>query len=157
ELINLQTEALFVHDADGKLLRINEPEPEPPSPAPHFFLGRSRAGHVWRTRFDVPDDLAATLGRLVTTEPINSELSELPAQADQFIELLKSYAPLVTTHAGPAYYVPEVDMPRDVVMITPENVTLVKHHFDWLLNTVADYAPVVAAVADGKAVAVCFC
>lgn len=156
-LMQLQTEALFVQDTDGRLLRINEPEPDPPSPAPHFFLGRTRAGHVWRTRYDLPDDIAAELGRLASAEPVTNDLYGPPLYAARYIELLKPHAPQVTINAGPAYTLPVMESPPDVVAITGENRNLVQAHFAWLYATHAIYAPVIAAVVDGNAVAVCFC
>lgn len=155
ELIRLQTDALFVHDANGKLVRINEPEPT--NPAPRFFLGRTRAGHLWRTRDDVPDDLTGELGRLVSTEPVNRDLSEPPLHAADYIERLKPHAPHLNVYAGPAYYLPEHDFPNDVVLINADNINLVQAHFGWLFTTFAEYAPVVASVVAGHAVAVCFC
>ncbi len=155
ELMRMQTEALFVHDTNGKLLRINEPDPI--DPAPYLFLGRTRAGHVWRTRYDLPDDLAAELGRLASAEPVSRDLSESPLYAVRYIDLLKPYAPQLVIHSGPAYILPEGDPSRDVVTITADNITLVQAHFGWLFANAADYAPVVAAVVDGNAVAVCFC
>jgi hypothetical protein len=154
-LMQLQAEALFVHDTNGKLLRINEPDPI--DPAPHFFLGRTCAGHLWRTRYDLPDDLAAELGHLASAEPVSNDLSELPLHAAQYIDLLKPHAPLITVNSGPAYTLPELDSPHDVVTITADNITLVQAHFAWLFATLTDYAPVVASVVDGNAVAVCFC
>jgi len=155
DLMQMQTEALFVHDANGKLLRINEPDPT--SPAPHFFLGRTAAGNLWRVRCDLPVEIAAEFEQLASREPISSDLSQPPHFAIDYLELLKPYAPLPTINAGPAYYVPKVEMPRDVVTITTDNISLVQTHFSWLFETLADYAPVVVAVEDGKAVAVCFC
>ncbi len=54
ELAQMQAEALFVHDADGRMLRVNEPEPEPLVPAPYFFFSRTANGNLWRTRYDLP-------------------------------------------------------------------------------------------------------
>ncbi len=155
DLLQMQAEALFVHDANWRLLRINEPDPT--SPAPHFFLGRTAAGNIWRTRYDLPVELATEFERLASHEPINSNLSEPPHFAADYMELLQPYAPLATINAGPAYYLPESDMPRDVVTITSENIRLVQAYFPWLYETLADYAPVIVAVEDGNAAAVCFC
>jgi RimJ/RimL family protein N-acetyltransferase len=155
DLMQMQAEALFVHDANGKLLRINEPDPT--SPAPHFFLGRTAAGNLWRTHNNLPVEIAAEFERLAPQEPISSDLSKPPHFVAEYMELLKPYAPLITINAGPAYYLPKSDMPHDVVIVTPENRNLVQAYFPWLYETLADYAPVVAAVEDGDAVAVCFC
>ena len=55
ELMQLQCEALFLQDAGGKLLGINEPDPT--SSAPQFFLARTAGGNLWRTRYDLPPEL----------------------------------------------------------------------------------------------------
>jgi len=155
DLIQMHVEALFVHDTNGKLLRINEPDPT--SPAPRFFLVRAAAGHLWRTRCDLPPDLSAGLGQLAASEPISGNLFELPRYGAEYMALLQPYTPLIAVDSEFDYYLPEMDAPRDVVTITAENRSLVQTHFDWLYETFADYAPVVAAVVDGNAVAVCFC
>ena len=154
EMIRLQTEALFVHDANGKLLRINEPEI---NPAPRFFLGRSAGGNVWRTRFDLPDELVAELERLAADEPIVRDFRAAPQHEADYVALLEQHAPITGTNTGPAYALPALDPARDAVTITPENVSVLQTHFAWLVTTLADYVPVSAAVVDGVAVAVCFC
>jgi hypothetical protein len=112
---------------------------------------------LWRTRYDLPPDVAVELERSAANEPVNRDLTQPPAYEAQYIELLKPHIPLITVNAGPAYYVPQGTVPSGVVNITAENVSLVKAYFSWLLNTVPDYAPVVVAVEDAHAVAVCFC
>ena len=154
ELLRLQVDALFVHDASGRLLRINEPDI---NPAPRFFLGRSSAGNLWRTRFDLPADLASELERLASTEPVISDLRAAPQHEADYRKLLEHHAPVTGTHAGPAYALPQGPASREAVTIMPENVSVLQPHFDWLVTTLADYAPVSAAVVDGVAVAICFC
>jgi RimJ/RimL family protein N-acetyltransferase len=155
DLIQMHVEALFVHDADGKLLHINEPEPT--NPPPRFFLSRTHTGTLWRIRYDLPADLNARLEQFAANEPPITRFDEPPRYAAQYTDLLNQHSAVNTTEAGLAYYLPESDTPHDSVLITPENVTLLAAHFDWLLTTLADYEPVAAAVVDGKAVAVCFC
>lgn len=155
DLIQMHVEALFVHDTNGKLLRINEPDPT--SPAPQFFLVRAAEGNLWRTRHDLSPDLSAELGQLAASEPVSRGGFELPRYAAEYIALLQHHTPLMTVESEFDYYLPEMDAPRDVVTITAENRSLVQTHFAWFYDTLADYAPVVAAVADGTAVAVCFC
>ncbi|MBI1257124.1 MAG: GNAT family N-acetyltransferase [Chloroflexi bacterium] len=154
DLLRWQVDALFVHDGSGRLLRINEPDI---NPAPRFFLGRSAGGNVWRTRYDLPDELAAELGRLASTEPVASDLRAAPRHESAYRTLLEAHAPVAGIYAGPAYFLPQDDTPSDAVTITQENVSVLETHFDWLVTTLADYAPVSAAVVDGAAVAVCFC
>jgi len=155
DLLRMQVDALFAHDAQGKLLRINEPDPT--NPAPRFFLGRSAVGNLWRTRADLAADLAAELDRLAADEPVVRDLREPPRHADKYLSLLEQDAPITDTNAGPAYWLPELDAAHKAVMITPENVSLLETHFGWLFADLADYAPVAAAVVDGAAVAICFC
>ncbi|MEO8395987.1 MAG: GNAT family N-acetyltransferase, partial [Chloroflexota bacterium] len=155
ELIRLQTDALFVQNDNGKLLLINEPEPT--DPAPRFFLGRTITGNLWRTRFDLSAELAAELERLAADEPVTGDLREAPRHVAAYLELLEQDAPITSSDAGPAYWLPELDAGQDAVTITAENIALLERHFDWLVTTLADYAPVSVAAVNGIAVAVCFC
>jgi hypothetical protein len=155
ELMRLQTDALFLHDANGRLLHINEPEPN--DPAPRFFLGRTSAGNLWRTRCDLPLDLAAEIERLAADEPVARDLHEAPQHEAAYIQLLEQYAPVMRIEGGPAYSLPELASAGEAVTITAENISLLETHFAWLAATLADYAPVSAAVVSGIAVAICFC
>lgn len=154
ELMRMQVEALFVHDASGRLLAINEPEPS--QPAPRFFLGRTSQGNLWRTRFDLPPDLTAALEQLAADEPVVRDLAQPPRYEAEYLHLLNAHQLRATIFSGPAYTLPTFDPPDQAVMITPENKTLVLAHFSWLFTTLADYAPVAAVIADEAAVAVCF-
>ena len=154
DLIQMQVHALFVHDTNGRLLRINERNN--PNPAARFFLSRSKSGNLWRTRYDLPPDLTAELDRLAATEPVVNDLAEPPRYEAEYTRLLQEHAPIIRIGGGPGYYLPS-NQPHDAVMITSENLALLEAHFDWLLTTLADYTPVAAAVVNGKAVAVCFC
>src|SRR5690348_15178476 len=107
ELAQMQAAALFVHDDRGRLLRINEPDPT--DPAPRFFLARTVAGNLWRVRCDLPADLAAALERLAADEPVVRDLHEPARHMAEYTALLQQHAPLSSTDAGPAYYLPELD------------------------------------------------
>jgi len=160
ELIQMQADALYVHDASRRLVRINEPAPD--EPAPRIFLTRSGVGNLWRTRFDLPADLAAALERLAANEPVVSDLHEPPYHMAEYIELLEQHAPISNTDAGPAYYLPELRgrvQPAPtipLVTIAAENATLLQAHYPYTLNRLAERAPVVVVVAGGVAVAACY-
>jgi len=154
--MRLQIEALFEQDANGKLLRINEPEPGD-DVAPCFFLGRTSAGNLWRTRFDLPPALVAELERLAADEPVVRNLREAPCHEAEYMNLLQGHAPITESNAGPAYWLPPLDVTERAVTITPENVSLLERHFAWLVTPLALYAPVSVVGANGVAVAVCFC
>jgi hypothetical protein len=57
ELMRLHVEALFTHDANGQLLRGNEPSG---AEAPRFFLGRTADGPLIRFRHDVDETCGAS-------------------------------------------------------------------------------------------------
>lgn len=156
ELAQMQAEALFVHDANGKLLRVNEPESEPMVAAPCFFFSRTVEGNLWRTRYDLSDDLSKTLEQLATDEPVVDDLNEPLRHAAEYEAILNVDTP-VKLEGNPAYWLPELEPPKSAVMISPKNAALLEVHFGWLVKTVPIYAPMAAVVVDGKAVAVCFC
>lgn len=151
QLAQLHTEALFVHDANGRLLRINEPDPA--EPAPRFFLICTQIGNLWRTRCDLPPEIAAELEYFAVQEPAG--IDHLPRHVDDYAAVLSKNAPIIGSHAGPAFYLPELAPPREAVAITPQNIHLLQAHFAWL-STLEDYAPVSAVIVDGAAVAICF-
>lgn len=160
ELAQMQAIALFVHDERGRLLRVNEPAPA--EPAPRFFLARTAEGNLWRTRYDLPEDLASELGRLVASEPITPDLSQSTRYEAEYRALLQQHAPVSSTYAGPAYFLPEIasstvaNIADNTVTITPANSALVGTYFPYTRSNYIELAPVVVSVADGTAVAVCF-
>src|SRR5947209_2886852 len=90
DLALMQVEALFVHDESGRLLSINEPDPD--GPAPRFFLARTAAGNIWRTRYDLPAGLAAGLEHLAADEPVVSDLQKPLRHLEEYTELLRQHA-----------------------------------------------------------------
>jgi RimJ/RimL family protein N-acetyltransferase len=153
-LAEMHTAALFVHDADGRLVAVNEPDPE--APAPRFFLIRTALGNLWRVRHDLPAGLAADLARLAATEPVRADLRAPPRHVAEYTTLLRRHAPIAHIDAGPAYYLPESDPPAAAITITPENARLLQAHYPYTASHVAERAPVVAVVEDGVAVAACY-
>jgi RimJ/RimL family protein N-acetyltransferase len=154
DLIQMQADALYRYDANNRLLRINESDSA--DPAPRFFLARTLAGNIWRVRFDLPKDLMAELERLASAEPIVKDLREPPYYLAQYRQLLQQHAPLRNTDSGPAYYLPELDLPTCTVTITPENITLLQAHFPYTLSTLDQRTPVVVVVENGVAVGACY-
>ena len=99
QLAEIEAQALFVHDEEGHLLRINEPDPE--GPAPRFFLSRTSEGNLWRTRYDLPPALVDALEQLAAKEPINANLRDTPYHRDDYVKLLEQYAPISGKYWGP--------------------------------------------------------
>jgi RimJ/RimL family protein N-acetyltransferase len=116
------------------------------------------SGNLWRTRYDLPGDLSTELERLAADEPIiahMSDMQESPRHLAEYTEILKQHALVTGVSAGPAYYLPEQDVPVGIVTITPENVALLEAHFPYTRTRYDELAPVVVRVSDGVAVAVC--
>jgi RimJ/RimL family protein N-acetyltransferase len=154
ELLQMQADVLYVHDANQKLLRINESDAD--DPAPRFLLSRCVAGNIWRVRHDLPNDLAAELARLVADEPIVNDLHEQPSHLASYTELLQSHSAINETYSGPAYYLPQLEPSAITVTITPENVSLLQAHFPYTMKTSNERSPVVVVVDKGAAVAACY-
>lgn len=157
ELARMHAGALYVHDGNNRLLRVNEPDPD--GPAPRFFMVRTTAGNLWRTRYDLPANLATEIERLAADEPVISDLSELSEPCHhvaQYTELLEQHAPLSSIDRGPAYYLPELPQPTGIVTITPANLPLLGAYFPFTRSRHAELGPVVVRVMDEVAVAVCF-
>ncbi len=152
DLARLQAEALYVHDPHGRLLRVNEPDPQ--DPVPRFLLIRTRHGNLWRTRHDLPADLAAALDGLAADEPVGVDLATPPVHLAAYTDLLGRHA---APDAGPAYYLPDLAAPPGTVTITLANADLLRAHYPITLSELAQRAPVVVCVADGVAVAACSC
>ena len=154
ELAQMQAVALYVHDGEGRLLRVNEPDSD--ETAPRLFLARTAAGSLWRTRYDLPADLVTQLERLAADEPVVSDLRAPPRSLVEYTELLRRHAPIQSIYAGPAYYLPHLGPPTGTVEITPENAALLSTYFPYTRQQLTERAPVVAVVVDGIAVAACY-
>lgn len=149
----MQANVLYVHDENKRLVRINEDDPE--GPAPRFFLSRTPGGNLWRTRYDLPPDLIEALERTAYQEPIRDDLTAPPTYLSDYIKLLEQHAPIEEQDAGPSYMLFDRTVPDEAVRITTENADLLEAYFPYTMSHFALHEPVVAIVADGKAVAIC--
>lgn len=155
DLLALQAEALYTHDAAGRLLRVNEQDGDP---APRFFLGRTLEGNLWRCRHDLPPDLTDELGRLVAEEPIAADLRDEPRNLARIRALLGSHAPIAGAWHGPAYHFPDAPLapPDGVVRVTAANGEVLRSNFLDLIAQLDWLQPCLAVVEGGAAVSVCF-
>lgn len=146
--------ALFTHDARSRLLFVNEPGGG--APAPRLFLGRTRAGNLWRFRADLPEALVEELGALCADEPAGVEPHGVPRHVEAYVRLLDSHAPVRKQRAGPAYHFTEYPEPsRPLVAITETNAELLRGGFEELVAEPPAYQPFVALLEEGRAVSVC--
>src|SRR5918995_1531981 len=72
DLMQIHISALYRLDERNRLLAVNEPGPPwPDDPLPpRLYVGRTRAGHVWRFRHDLPESLVAELESMLAAEPV---------------------------------------------------------------------------------------
>jgi RimJ/RimL family protein N-acetyltransferase len=153
ELMEVQVRALFTHDARSRLLRVNEPDG---GPAPRLFIGRTRAGNLWRFRADLPLPLVHELSALCDDEPVDGELRRAPRNVESYVRILETHAPVRRVEAGPAYRFTEYPEPsRPLIAITEQNAELLRGGLEDLLAGVPAEQPFLAVVEDGRAVSVC--
>lgn len=153
DLIRMHVEALFTHDARGRMLRVNEPEG---ARAPRFFLGRTAQSVEWRVRHDVDDGLARELAAACEGEPLGDEALAPVADPTRFERLLARAAPVERTWAGPAYrFPPSLPAAPDAVLVTPENADVLRPHLaPWIPDVMAGRI-LFARLIDRHAVSVC--
>lgn len=154
--MSLVANALFTHDAASRMVRVNEPDGDV---APRFFLGRTRDGHVWRFRTDLPDDVVSSLTTLCEREQVQPDtLSEHPEHLDAMRCLLAAQQPIEKEYAGPEYFFPQhIPQPHGVIAqrMTHEHAESLAPHFRWVIPLL-DSIPVCAVIENGVAVSLCF-
>ena len=154
ELMAIHIQALFTHDANSRLLFVNEPGGGTPSP--RLFLGRTREGNLWRFRADLPETLVEELEALCVDEPIGKELHTPPRHVESYVRLLETHAPVCELSLGPAYHFTQYLEPsRPVLAITETNGGALRGGFEELVAELPDWQPFVALVEGSRAVSVC--
>jgi hypothetical protein len=152
DLMRVHIEALFIHDANGRLVVTNNPGRRE---APRFFLGRTSHGVQYRFRADVSDDIARELSLACSEEPTGMDEGPPRARA-RYLELLERAAPIQREWIGPAYYFPSgLEAQRRVEVISDRNADLLGPHFARWHDDFRLAHPFVALVQDGCAVSVC--
>lgn len=154
ELMTLHVQALFTHDTQSRLLRVNEPSGG--GLAPRFFLGRTQEGNLWRFRADLSETLITKLEALCMDEPIVRDLHNKPRHFEEYMRLLETHAPVQNIWQGPAYRFTEYLEPsKPVVAITKTNADLLRGGFEELIPELPDWQPFLAVVENGQAVSIC--
>lgn len=153
-LMAIHIQALFTHDARSRLLLVNEPGGGPP--APRLFLGRTRAGNLWRFRADLPEILVKELEALCVDEPVGMELHDPPRHVEEYARLLETHAPVHKRWMGPAYHFTEYLEPsRPLLAITETNAEMLQRGFEDLVTELPEWQPFLAVIAERRAVSVC--
>jgi GNAT superfamily N-acetyltransferase len=156
ELMSIHVRALFTHNAQSRLLFVNEPD-SAVAPAPHLFLGRTRAGNVWRFRADLPENLIRELDSLCTDEPpLNTEFNEPPCHLEQYVRLLEKHGPVKRVSTGPAYHFTENIAPSGrPVAIVEKDAERLQDGFVELVSELPAWQPFVVIIEGDRAVSVC--
>ena len=111
----------------GQLLYVNAPDG---APAPRFFLGRTRAGSIWRFRHDLPEDVSRRLEALCASEPAPTDLREAPRYLKSLECTLEGHEEIQRQWIGPAYCFPrDIHHSENIVRITRENAALLEPCF----------------------------
>ncbi len=160
DLMQIHVSALYRHDQRHRLLAVNEPgdrRPDDPPP-PRLFLGRTRAGHLWRFRHDLPESSIDELETVLRIEPVAADLSQPPQCLPALQAALARDAPLAGMWSGPAWRFPdEIPASRhEVVRVTTANADLVRPVFPVLADDLPWCQPCLAVVADGRLASLCF-
>ena len=154
QLLRWHERALYTHDADGRLLRMNEPNGT--RAAPRFYLGRCIHGIVSTFRHDLPVALIRSLSELTADETRDDGTAEEPRHKEAYVRLLAAHAPIGEVWSGPAYvFGPTRESAQDVVDVSISNVAVLRGGFDAWLGDVSDWQPFVAVLSGGRAVSVC--
>jgi RimJ/RimL family protein N-acetyltransferase len=156
QLLQIQVEALFTHDARGRLRYVNEPGGDR---APRFFFGRSREGNIWRCRDDLADVTGRTLDELASEEPVRDDLRAEPRHLDAFLAALRADRESASIASGPAYRFPDaLPLPANVTRLTRSDLYLLQL-MAWDLEKAArefeGREPYLAVVEHGVAVSLC--
>ena len=155
-LMSIHIRSLFTHDTEARLLFVNEPDGAAAA-APRLFLGRTRAGNVWRFRAGLPENLVRELDSLCADEPpAGAEFNEPPLHAERYVRLLEGHAPVERVSAGPAYHFPGGIVPSGrAVAVTQGDAERLRGGFEELISELPAWQPFVALIEDGRAVSVC--
>ncbi len=150
----IHVQASFTHDAHSRLLLVNEPGAG--GLAPRLFLGRTRAGNLWRFRADLPEVLIEELEALCVDEPVGKKFHSNPRHFEAYVRLLETHAPVQRSWMGPAYQFTEYFEPsRHLLAITETNAEMLRGGFEELVAELPDWQPFLAIVEEGRAVSVC--
>jgi hypothetical protein len=151
--MRLHIEALFTHDADGNLDRVNDPTG---APAPRLFVGRTVEGVVRRFRHDVGRDLRRELDTALHDEHLEQHTLDSRIDPSRYQSILGRAGPVQRTWEGPAFVFPdEIPTSRDAIRLTHDNAQLLRPYLESWLPDVDLGGPMYVVVVDGHAVALC--
>jgi hypothetical protein len=153
---DLHLRTLFVLDDEGRIVAAREPGA---GRGPLFFLTRSSTACAWAVRRDVAPELARQLDLLAQQEPPASDPRAEPVFAERYVSLIEQerHVPIKCS-GGPAFVFPDVLAHSGAVLVIDDEQLLAHNFRGWVPGEIAaGRAPVLAVLADGHPVSVCFC
>lgn len=130
ELMVIQADTLFIHNAKGQLKFVNEPIAPEKYPAPRLFIGRTEVGSVYRFRYDLPKIVCNQLEELILLESPPKNIAQQPDYFETVKKILDSHAPIQTMYIGPAFRFPDsLDRATGVVSVDKRNAELLEFGF----------------------------
>lgn len=151
--MRLHIEALFTHDADGNLDRVNEADG---APAPRFFVGRTVDGVIRRFRRDVGPEVRRELDVALHDAHLEKHALDSPIDPSRYQAILGRLSPIERTWEGPAFLIPEqLPTSSDAVRVTRDNAQVLRPYLESWTSDVGVAEPMYALVVEGHAVSVC--
>lgn len=152
--MRLHIEALFTHDADGNLDRVNEANG---ALAPRLFVGRTVDGVVRRFRHDISPDVRREIDAALHDDHLEQHALDSEIDASRYQDILGRVAPIQRTWQGPAFVCSDElsTSSAESVRLTRDNAQLLRPYLESWMSDVGVTDPMYAVVVDGHAVAVC--
>ncbi len=153
--LSRRIDALFLQDDRGRITGINEVDSN--VIVPRLYILRTANHCLWRIGADVPDAIASQLEDALNDEPSQANFRDSLVHYQAYLNILEQDTPISNMRQGPAYYFSELMSSDKAVLITEDNQSLLEKHFPYTLEVFASRYPITVMVADGSAVAACFC
>jgi hypothetical protein len=137
-------EAMFSTDVRGRLN----------GDAPHLYILRTPELVICRCHADLLDEIATTIEQL-SVRP-RGRMREWAREYADYLRALSSVGPLTSMRAGQLYRFPDLLASEgSCISIVEDNADLLRGGLDEWLPDVALGLPMIAMVADGRAVSIC--
>lgn len=151
--MRLHIEALFTHDANGDMLRVNEASG---GAAPRFFLGRTAEGVVLRFRHDVEPGIRRAIERACEKQLAQPRPLDMPTDPLPYQQILDGAGPVEKTWLGSAFCIPRTVQPTaHTIVVTSGNADLLRPLLEAWLPDVESSPPLIALTVDERAVSLC--
>ena len=156
ELMVIQADTLFIHDAKGQLKFINEPVAPEKYPAPRLFIGRTEVGSVYRFRYDLPTIICNQLEELILLASPPRGIAQQPDYLGTVKKILSSHAPVQRMYVGPAFRFPDsLNRTTGVVSVDKHNAELLEFGFSDWIDELDHIQPCMGGLEERRIVSIC--